>query len=52
MLIRAERTLRDEGKNNRGWYVRDNEWKERAGTKKDDFKSEYCDNLKKVGLYD
>ena len=42
MLIRAEKRRRDEGKNIRGWYLRDNEWKKSTGTEKDDFKSEYC----------
>ena len=42
MLIRAEKRRRDEGKNIRGWYLRDNEWKKSTGTEKDDFESEYC----------
>ena len=50
MLIREERRLRDVGKNNRGWYVRDNEWTRGAGTEKDDLKSEYRESLWKVSI--
>ena len=50
MLIRTEKRRRDEGKNIRGWYLMDNEWKKSTETEKDDFKSEYCVILMRVSI--